>query len=297
MPPLGAAEAASNNAAYESWYTRLAPTLYMKIAIAVLILVLTVGWLGFQVRPLPFAPFAGPSADDGPAVPVPPGLPQPVASFYASAYGDTVPVVDSAVITGRGRIRPFGLWMPARFRFTHDAGKGYRHYIEATWFGLPIMKVNESYLGGEGRMELPWATATGPEIEQAMNVSMWAELSSAAPSVFLTDPRVSWEPIDAETAVLRVPFGEGSSDTFVVRFDPAGGRIESMAAMRFKNAGDERKVLWTTQGEGERTIGHAGAQAVGSATWQDQGRPWAYFETEDIRYNVDVSEYIRQRGL
>lgn len=159
------------------------------------------------------------------------------------------------------------------------------------------MKVNERYLDGEGAMELPWATSAGPEIEQAMNVSMWAELSSAAPSVFLTDARVEWQPVDSQTAVLRVPFGVSAADTFVVRFDPAGTRIESMETMRFKNAGDEHKVLWTTAGVGERTIGQAGAQAVGSATWQDQGKPWAYFETEDIRYNVDVSEYLRQRGL
>ena len=27
------------------------------------------------------------------------------------------------------------------------------------------------------------------------------------------------------------------------------------------------------------------------------GRPWALFETEDLRFNVDVTEYIRARGL
>ncbi|HLE15736.1 MAG TPA: hypothetical protein VI776_13395 [Anaerolineales bacterium] len=36
--------------------------------------------------------------------------------------------------------------------------------------------------------------------------------------------------------------------------------------------------------------------ASGSATWLDQGRPWAVFTVEDIVYNVDVSEYIQQRG-
>ena len=36
--------------------------------------------------------------------------------------------------------------------------------------------------------------------------------------------------------------------------------------------------------------------ATGSATWLDQGKPWAMFTAEDVVYNVDVSEYIRQRG-
>ncbi|MEW5830865.1 MAG: hypothetical protein AB1846_18390 [Chloroflexota bacterium] len=36
--------------------------------------------------------------------------------------------------------------------------------------------------------------------------------------------------------------------------------------------------------------------AVGSATWLDQGGPWAIFTIEDAAYNTDVSEYIRGRG-
>ena len=36
--------------------------------------------------------------------------------------------------------------------------------------------------------------------------------------------------------------------------------------------------------------------AVGSATWLDQGKPWAMFTLEEVNYNVDVSDYIRQRG-
>jgi hypothetical protein len=38
---------------------------------------------------------------------------------------------------------------PARFAAYPDAGKEYRHYIEATWFGLPIMKVNELFVDGK----------------------------------------------------------------------------------------------------------------------------------------------------
>ena len=270
----------------------------LQTVVAMVAVVLTVGYAGFRVSPPRFADY--PESGKTPrTVPLPGGLPKPVETYYRHAYGDAIPVVDSVVITGRGKIRPFGLWMPARFRFTHDAGKGYRHYIEATWFALPVMRVNELFVNGTGVMEMPWGEMGGPQIEQAMNVSLWAELSSSAPSVFLTDSRVKWEPVDDETALLRVPRASGSApgDTYVVRFNPDCTRIDSMAAMRFKAAADERKVLWTASTVVSEPIGHAGVPAMGSATWADSGRPWAFFKAEDIRYDVDVSDYITARGL
>ena len=36
---------------------------------------------------------------------------------------------------------------------------------------------------------------------------------------------------------------------------------------------------------------------VGSATWMSDGKPWATFTLEDVRYNVDVASYVLDRGL
>lgn len=268
----------------------------MGIVVAVVIVLLAVGWLGFQVKPGRFADYPEQS---GPAdtVPLPDGLPAPVARYFRQTYGDEIPVVTSVVITGRGRIRPFGLWLPARYRFTHDAGKGYRHYIEATWFGIPFMKVNERYIDLKARMELPWTTDEGDKLDQAANIGMWAELAGAAPSVLLTDPRVRWEPVDDHAAVLVVPLGVDDTDTFVVRFDSRTGGVASLEAMRFKDSKSDQKVLWIAAHEGDVTIGPANVPAIGTATWLDQGKPWAKFEAEDIRVNVDVSAYVRARGI
>jgi len=267
------------------------------IVIAVLVVVLAVGWLGLQLRPAPFPeyPEASGAAE---TVALPDGLPAPVERFYRAAYGDEVPVIHSVVISGRARLRPIGIWMPARYRFTHDAGRGYRHYIEATWFRIPIMKIDERYVDGEALMQLPWTTDAGEKLDQAANIGMWAELASAAPSVFLTDPRVSWQAIDDETAALVVPFGADSTDTFVVRFDPETAQIASLEAMRYKDSKSPAKVLWIAgYDEDSPPIGEAGVPATGTATWLDQGEPWAYFTAEDIRVNVDVDEYLRARGL
>jgi len=36
--------------------------------------------------------------------------------------------------------------------------------------------------------------------------------------------------------------------------------------------------------------------ASGSATWLDQGKPWAVFTVEELLYNVNVDQYIDARG-
>ncbi len=268
----------------------------MGVVIAVIVIVLALGWLGLQVKPGKFAdyPEASGAAE---TVPLPDGLPAPVERYYRQTYGERIPVVTSVVITGRGKIRPFGLWLPARYRFTHDAGKGYRHYIEATWFGIPIMKVNERYIDLKAKMELPWMTDEGEKLDQAANIGMWAKLVASAPSVLITDPRVRWKPVDAETAVLVVPLGADEADTFIVRFDPETGEVASLEAMRYRDSKSDHKILWIAAYEGEETVGSANVPATGTATWLDQGKPWASFTAEDIRVNVDVSEYVRARGI
>jgi hypothetical protein len=253
-----------------------------------------IGWIGLQVEPAQFDPF--PRATTPPrTVPIPNGLPEPVDRFYRRIYPEGVPVIESAVVTGRASLRIKGISFPARFRFTHDAGNGYRHYIEATWFGLPVMKVNEHYLDGRSRLELPFGTtANSPKVDQAANIGMWAE-SVWFPAILLTDPRVHWAPVDRSTALLEVPF-ENVTERYVVRFDPASSLIVLMESMRYKEEASENKILWLNRTIEWKEIGGWLMPAVGTATWLDDGTPWATFRVEDVVYNADVQEYIRARG-
>ena len=270
-------------------------TKILIIAAGVIAGLIVLIWIGLQLRPKPFPAYPGePSPLE--TVPLPKGLPEPVARFYRGMHGDQIPVIESAVITGRATMRVFGITFPARFRFTHEAGLNYRHYIEAMVFGFPIMRVNESYLDGESRMETPGGLIEKePKINQAANLGLWAE-SIWLPSIFLTDPRVRWEPVDKHTARLRVPF-EDTDDIFTVSFDSETGRIAFLEAMRYRDAADVEKILWKTEavtwGEQE---GRPYLQ-VGAVTWQDQGQPWAVFTVEELTYNVAVLDYVRDRGL
>jgi hypothetical protein len=250
--------------------------------------VLGAGWLGLQVQPAPFSPYPAPGAQLE-QVPLRPDLPPPVARFYRVAFGgDAVPLIETAVLTGRGTLRFGPVPVPARFRFTHEAGRNYRHYIEATWFGLPVLKVNESYLDGHGRMEFPFGIVVeGPRTSSAANLGMWAE-AMAFPSIYVTDRRVRWEPIDDRSARLVVPSPEGE-DAFTVDFDPTTGLIKRMWTMRYRGEGEAAaKLPWSA----EELDDHRG-----SAQWGDQSYPWLVFTTEQVVLNPDVSAYVRARGL
>jgi hypothetical protein len=265
------------------------------IIICVLAILSFLVWLGLKLKPAPFSSFP----EDTPplkTVPLPDGLPAPVEQFYRTVYGEEVPVIETVVIKGRAKISPFGVKLPGRFIFVHNAGKDYRHYIEATFFGLPFMKVNESYVGGNSHFELPiGAYDNDPSITQGAVLGLWAE-AAWFPAIYLTDPRAHWEPVDDKTALLFVPFGD-EEENFVVRFDPETGLIDLMEAMRCREAGQKlHKILWFTQSIEGPTIDGTNLSAVGAATWFDQGKPWAVFTLEEVKYNVDVSEYILQKG-
>jgi len=265
------------------------------IIVGILFTLFFVGWLGLQIKPKPFSPYPE-QQPELESIPLPGGLPAPVERFYRVTYGDEIPVIETAVFKGRAVLSPFGVKMPSRFIFVHNAGKDYRHYIESTWFGLPIMKVNEGYLDQRSFFESPMGNIyNDASTNQAANLAVWAE-AAWFPSIWLTNERVRWEAVDDRTALLFVPF-EDQIENFVLRFDPETSLLDTMESMRYRDSGDQaQKILWITRTIPGKNVQGTNLSAVGSATWLDQGKPWAVFTLEEVKYNVDVSEYIRQRG-
>jgi len=233
-------------------------------------------WTGLHVQPAPF-PAAPQALASSESIPLPAGLPEPVEHFYRQTYGQRVPVIKTAVITGRGTIRLFGVNFPARFRFTHETRHIFRSYIELTAFNLPLMKVNEYYVNGHTRMETPGGIQErSPRLDQGGNIRLWAERATWLPAMLLTDPQVRWEPIDAVTALLVVPFGE-EQERLVVRFDSATGKLQYVEAMRYKGADAIAKTLWI------------------SGVWFGE-RPWAIWNVEDVVYNSPVDTSLTAKG-
>jgi hypothetical protein len=266
---------------------------YRGFWIDIFILVVLFFVFGLRLKPALFEAYAG-QAGVVTTMAIPAGLPEPVARFYDMYHGDALPVYHSAVISGRGTLRFMGITLPARLRFTHQTGEGYRHYIETTFYGIPIMKVNERYLEGHTRLELPFGVVENdPKVDGAANQGLWGE-TMFYPAAFLTYPGVRWEAMDETSARLYVPFGD-EEQIFTVRFDLQTGMIQRMETRRYR---DEKvgEIRWWGELITEQDKDGLPLQTIFTVTWEDEGTPWLKAEIEETVFNSDVREYIRQRG-
>jgi hypothetical protein len=246
---------------------------------------LGLGWLGLRVRPAALT--AGvPAGCIVNAVPLPAGLPAPVDRFYRQGYSSSVPMVNSAVIVGRGWVRLLGLRWPMRFRCVHEAGRAFTSHIEVTMFGVPVMNVDESLVDGHGQMRTPFGEqSSDPRLDQGSELRLWAESATWLPPILVTDPRVRWSPVDDATALLHVPSGP-DGETFVARFDPVTGWLCLLEAMRFRGT-EDGKTLWLCTAQDWAPVSGQQVARTGTLTWQDQGAPWASFTVETVTYNAN----------
>lgn len=254
----------------------------LGLAVA-LMAVLAIGWAGLQV-PAPAFPDVTAASGSHETVTVPDGLPAPVRRFYHVLYGSRIPLLESAVLTGTAHLRIGGIELPARWRFTHVIGSGYRHEIVACWFGLPIMTVDERFVDGDAVLRLPFGNEEGPTVDQGANLALWAE-AVWFPAALATHPDVSWAPVDDVTALLRVPFGV-RTETFVARFDPTNDHLDLLEAMRYQGADATRKTLWLNLAEAWGEVDGQPTATVAKVQWLGEERPWADFRIGSLALNV-----------
>ncbi len=238
------------------------------------------GWAGLQVQPHAMHSEQEPAASL-PMMPLPPTLPSPVERFYRAVYGTEVPVIASAEITGRGTMRIAGITLPVRLRFTHQVGFSYHHEIEVTWFRLPVFTVNEHYVDGVAVLELPFGTSRGANIDQAANLTLWAE-AVWMPAIWLTDVQVRWEAIDDRTALLIVPFGE-TEQQFTVFFAEDSGLIQRIESMRYQAADSAEPTLWINIIRSWELVDGWLLPKETAISW-DHDTPWAELQTDSVIY-------------
>ena len=267
----------------------------MSIALSVILgiaLLLGVGLVGFQVPPGSFPPHPEKTHNLG-TVELPSNLPEPVYRHFVATVGSQVPKIESAVVWGRGKLKIKGLWLPVRFKAYYVPGQDFYRSMEVTWFGRPILQGVDSYIDGEGVLNIAGNTVTGDKIAQGQNLALWGE-AIWMPSIYFTDPRVRWEATDDMTARLIVPFGE-QEESFLVEFDPQTGLIREMSAKRYR--GEEKtKTLWRVECLDWKPFHGIKIPTRVIATWADEKNPYVVLTVEGVEYNVDVSQYIKARN-
>lgn len=267
----------------------------LGIILAVIVVLAAVGWLGLQVKAASLHTVA---AGEAPALTtLPLNLPEPVQRYARAVYSDALPVIHTAEVLGRASLAPVGMAMPSRVHFYYDADLGsHYHDIQVTWFTIPFMRIHERNLEGHGTLDLSilGKVEDQPKTNRAIVQGYWSELLAWLPSIVLTDPRVRWEGIDANSARLYLP-GLDDVEALTVQFDAETGLLATVETMRYQDETREARWHWRNRilewgvVDGMRT-------AMRSQTQWNDDAPWATWEIEQIALNVDVAPRLEQFG-
>ena len=265
-------------------------------AAGALALLVGVGWLGLQIKPNPFEPHPEGTTGELDTVELSSDLPEPVYRYFQATLGEQVPRIETAVVWGRGDFSFNGLWTKVRFKSYHDPGREFLRDQEISWFGMPILRGVDAYLGGEGSLNITGLfgllniSNSGEKFDQGQNLAMWAEAPYTTPSVLVLKPRVRWEPIDETSAHLIVPF-EDSEESLRVEFDFETGMMTSMSGMRYRGQ-EETKTPWRGEYSDWRMAHGIQVPHRVVGTWEDWEEPYVILDLEGTEYNVDLSERL-----
>lgn len=267
--------------------TRVAVTVAGSVTLMV-----GIGWLGLQLKPEPFPP---PSQSTGrlSTAEMPADLPEPVERHFRAVFGERVTKSETAVVRGRADFKIKGLWTPMRFESYHESGRAFVRNMEITWFGTPVLRGSDAYVGGKGTLKISGLVNTsdeGARMDQGENLALWAEAPFTTPSALVLDPRVRWEPVDADSARLVVPFGE-REETLQIEFDPDTGFMRSMSGMRYREQ-EQAKTPWRAEYSRWETVHGIRVPHRNAAIWEDEGEPYIVLDLDGVEYDVDVSEEL-----
>jgi hypothetical protein len=213
---------------------------------------------------------------------LPPDLPEPARGHFRATLGERAPRIETAVVWGRFNLN--GLWFPMRFESYNVAGREFRRDMELAWFGAPVFRGYDAYLDGKGTLKITGlfglikVSGEGEKFDQGDNLAMWAEAPFTTPSALVLDPRIRWDPIDASSARLVVPF-KGGEDSLRVAFDPETGLITRVFGMRFRDQ-EETKTPWHGESSERGTVHGIKVPHRPAGVWEDREGPYVILDLE-----------------
>jgi hypothetical protein len=218
-----------------------------------------------------------------------PDLPAPVRRFLEVTYPEIVPEPATLVVDAVGRLR-FGRlpWLPTKTRVSLVPGSDRVMDIRVRLGPLTILHGLDAFIDGRGFTKAVGAPAVGHEVDEGAFHTLILE-SLGLPHSW---PRMefAWDPVDADTATLRVPFDEGVQ-TATVRFDPETGFPTAFEIPRPKGVGSP-KVEWRVGLEGWRRFGSIWEPERTTAWWTDEPGPWFEIRTRQVRPDADVRDAL-----
>lgn len=213
-------------------------------------------------------------------------LPKPVQRWVSLASRPDRPVPRIIYLEGPARFKRGRLpYLPMRIRIWNSLAHDRVSELEVRVLGLTVMRGLDAYVDGRGFTRVGGTTDHGPEIDQGSYHVVIVE-SLFCPDAWPAELR--WEPIDANSARVLFPFGDGE-ESAVVRFDPATGFPASYTTGRHKGAGAP-KVPWTAWMSGWREVDGVMAPSVVEAQWSYDPRPWLRMRIETVRANAPMEE-------
>lgn len=265
----------------------------LLVFIVVVVILVGIGWVGFQISAPAFDWAHEPStASQLEHVPLRDDLPPPVERFALVLFPDgQIPVVESAMVQGQTKIAPTGFFLPGRYRFYYDAqDRGYFRTIDITWFTLRILSIRERFMHGEAMLDLgPIGRVDNqPKTNQAATQGYWTEVLAEMPAIALGNPDLVWEALDDHSALLHVP-GLDRSAAITVRFDPDSDLMRSIETLRYRSEDDAEPTFWlNTVNEWAEVDGWT-VVVDGYTQWENDPA-WAYWYIKHVTVNLDVSQ-------
>lgn len=248
---------------------------------------------GFYVFPRPYQPHPVPSRLEERA-PLNLDLPEPVYRHFHETLGDSPPLIHTAVIWGRGKIRLKNVWMPFRFKGWYRPGESFIRRMVLTWYRRPLLRGQDSLIGDQGTFALAGRSDQGEWVDQNERLNMWAQ-AVCMPAVFVHDPRVHWEPVDEETARLVINFGE-RTDHLLAHFDGSTGRMTHLSGLRFAEDAPEKEP-WRVDLLAWKDFYGMLIPCQFSVAWGESGSPWSYWNIDGVAYNVNVSDQLGESSV
>lgn len=242
------------------------------------------GWLGLQFPPN-IEPAVAEYYETEYITELPENLPAPVKRYLKTVFADKILMIKTAVFRGSPQARINGIRMRINYQVYYRFGGDYRRDMRVGWFGRQLIEGHELYVDGVGKALIAGETDSGPEFEQAFNISIWAEVV-LMPSLLLQDERLRWETISENNLKLYVPFHD-QTDSLTIDFDPVTGLVSRIEAQRPKNG---KLVGWAITPRDWQWINGIYLPTRNPLQWADEKTPWTVWTIENMRYNLKVDE-------